>query len=105
MYLDNRKKLSEILNNMAKKKNQNASPEQDTDNGEKSEATAQKAEPEVYEHLIDRLKDEKQHLERDLRYEYRNARRYVRAHPEEGIGLALLTGAAIGFVIGKLTRR
>lgn len=61
--------------------------------------------PEVYDRLIDRLNDERDRLERDVRREYRNARRYVRANPEEGIGLALIGGLALGFLVGKLANR
>lgn len=60
--------------------------------------------PQVYERLIDRLKDERQRLERDLKKDYRNARRYVRAHPEEGIGLAVFGGFVAGYLLGKITR-
>lgn len=60
--------------------------------------------PQVYERLIDRLKDERQRLERDLKKDYRNARRYVRAHPEEGVGIAVLGGFVVGYLIGKFSR-
>ncbi|MTI89316.1 MAG: DUF883 family protein [Balneolaceae bacterium] len=49
--------------------------------------------------LIDRLKYERDNLERDLKHEYRNARRYVRANPEQGIGIAFVAGLAIGVLI------
>lgn len=42
-----------------------------------------------YDDVIDRLKDERDWIERELRHEYRNARRYVRANPEKGVGFAL----------------
>lgn len=60
--------------------------------------------PEVYEKLIDRLKNERQRLERDLKKDYRNARRYVRAHPEEGLGIAVVGGFFVGYLLGKLSR-
>ena len=52
--------------------------------------------------LIDSLIDEKDRLERELKKEYRSARRYVRAHPEQGVGASFLGGLLIGFVIAKL---
>lgn len=60
--------------------------------------------PQVYERLIDRLKDERHKLERDLKKDYRNARRYVRAHPEEGLGVAVVGGIVVGYLLGRLTR-
>lgn len=60
--------------------------------------------PEIYDRLIDRLKDERYQLERDMKHEYRNARRYVRAHPEEGIGIAVLGGVMLGFLLGRISR-
>ncbi len=60
--------------------------------------------PKVYERLIDRLKNERHKLERDLKKDYRNARRYVRAHPEEGLGMAVVGGFIVGYFLGKLSR-
>lgn len=59
----------------------------------------------LYDRLIERLKDERERLERDVRHEYRNARRYVRANPEEGLGIALLSGLMIGFLLGRSSKR
>ena len=58
----------------------------------------------TYDEIIDRLKDEKDKLEIELRHEYRNARRYVRANPEQGLGIALLTGIVIGILFGRTTK-
>jgi ElaB/YqjD/DUF883 family membrane-anchored ribosome-binding protein len=60
--------------------------------------------PQVYERLIDRLKNERQRLERDMKKDYRNARRYVRAHPEEGVGIAVLGGFFVGYLLGRISR-
>ncbi len=57
---------------------------------------------ETYDVLLDRLKYERDGLERELKHEYRNARRYVRAHPEQGLGIAFVAGLMIGAL---LTRR
>ncbi|MCG8372174.1 MAG: hypothetical protein MI700_01505 [Balneolales bacterium] len=58
----------------------------------------------TYDDVIDRLKDERDWLERELRHEYRNARRYVRANPEQSIGLAVITGFVIGVLLGRATK-
>ena len=57
-----------------------------------------------YDDVIDRLKDERDRLERDLRHEYRNARRYVRANPEQGIGIAIAAGLALGILLGRASK-
>lgn len=59
----------------------------------------------IYAELIDKLRSEKEKLEYDLKHEYRNARRYVRANPEQGIGIAFVSGVLIGVILGKLTQR
>jgi ElaB/YqjD/DUF883 family membrane-anchored ribosome-binding protein len=58
-----------------------------------------------YDYLINRLNEERSKVERDLVHEYRNVRRYVRAHPEEGLGLALAGGFVLGLLVGKLTKK
>ncbi|MCC5932898.1 MAG: DUF883 C-terminal domain-containing protein [Candidatus Cyclonatronum sp.] len=55
-----------------------------------------------YDERVQQLSDEKERLERELYKEYRNARRYVRTHPEQGVGLAVLGGVIIGFLVAKL---
>ncbi|MGM0589524.1 MAG: DUF883 family protein [Bacteroidota bacterium] len=58
-----------------------------------------------YDYLINRLNEERGRVERDLVHEYRNLRRYVRAHPEEGLGIALAGGFVLGLLIGKMTSK
>lgn len=58
----------------------------------------------TYDDVIDKLKDERDWLETELKHEYRNARRYVRANPERGVGVALLTGIVIGILLGRSTK-
>jgi ElaB/YqjD/DUF883 family membrane-anchored ribosome-binding protein len=65
-----------------------------------TEALQNKAE-ETYDVLLDRLKYERDGLERELKHEYRNARRYVRAHPEQGLAVAF----GVGLVLGALLTR
>lgn len=56
---------------------------------------------ETYDVLLDRLRYERDGLERELKQEYRNARRYVRAHPERGVGVAFLAGLVLGALITR----
>lgn len=55
-----------------------------------------------YEKIIQRLNEEKEKLERELRHEYRNARKYVRTHPEEGVAIAFIGGLVTGIVLSRL---
>jgi ElaB/YqjD/DUF883 family membrane-anchored ribosome-binding protein len=57
----------------------------------------------TYTELIDKLHAEKEKLEYDLKHEYRNARRFVRANPEQGVGIAFVSGILIGVLLGKIT--
>ncbi|MEQ9265171.1 MAG: DUF883 C-terminal domain-containing protein [Balneolaceae bacterium] len=57
-----------------------------------------------YDVIIDKLKDERDWLEKELKHEYRNARRYVRANPERGLGLAVVAGVLIGIFLGRATK-
>ncbi|SMO40029.1 glycine zipper domain-containing protein [Gracilimonas mengyeensis] len=65
-----------------------------------TEALQERAE-QTYDALLDRLRYERDGLERELKHEYRNARRYVRAHPEQGLGLAFAAGLVIGALITR----
>ncbi|MDR9415024.1 MAG: hypothetical protein RI564_01980 [Gracilimonas sp.] len=65
-----------------------------------TEALQEKAE-DTYDQLLDRLRYERDGLERELRHEYRNARRYVRAHPEQGLGLAFVAGLVLGAILTR----
>jgi len=58
-----------------------------------------------YGDIIEKLHEEKERLENDLRQEYRNARKYVRSHPEEGLAYAFLGGVITGFILAKLLSR
>ncbi|WP_138429966.1 hypothetical protein [Fodinibius saliphilus] len=58
-----------------------------------------------YEKLIHKLKSEREELKDELDRDYREARRYVRSHPEEGVLLSLLGGIAIGYLLGKIGKR
>mgnify|MGYP000193774571 CR=1 FL=1 len=67
---------------------------------ETTEALQERAEN-TYDALLDRLKYERDGLERELKHEYRNARRYVRAHPEQGLGVAFVAGLVLGALITR----
>lgn len=58
-----------------------------------------------YEKVLDRLKEERQHLRDDIERDYKEARGYVRSHPEEGILVAFVGGLALGILLGGLSRR
>lgn len=61
-----------------------------------------KAAVEGYEKLISRLKKERANLEDELNRDYREARRYVRSHPEEGVLVSFVGGLALGYILGKI---
>lgn len=56
----------------------------------------------TYEEAVARLTAEKDRLERELKKDYRSARRYVRTNPEQGLGASLAGGLIIGFILAKL---
>jgi len=57
------------------------------------------------EKLINRWKEERAELEDELNRDYREARRYVRSHPEEGVLIGFVGGIALGYILSKLGRR
>ncbi len=57
-----------------------------------------------YMELSDKLRNEKDRLTYELRHDYRNARRYIRAHPEQGVGFAFAGGILIGYILARLTK-
>lgn len=59
----------------------------------------------AYGEVITMLNDEKDKLQKELRHEFRNARRYVRANPEAGIGAAFAGGIVVGIVVSKIFKR
>ncbi|MEQ9308883.1 MAG: hypothetical protein RLN90_05465 [Balneolaceae bacterium] len=68
-----------------------------------TEALQEKVEK-TYDDVIDKLKDERDWLETEIKHEYRNARRYVRANPERGLGIAAIAGLAVGIILGRALR-
>lgn len=58
----------------------------------------------MYNKAIKRLAEEREHLRKELDRDYREARRYVRSHPEEGVLLGFVGGIAVGFLLGKILK-
>lgn len=52
--------------------------------------------------VMEKLREEKKRFERDVRHEYRNARKYVRSHPEQGLTAAFFGGVLAGIILTKL---
>ncbi|MEX0679985.1 MAG: hypothetical protein WD097_01270 [Balneolales bacterium] len=59
----------------------------------------------TYNDVIQKLNEEKDRLENELRHEYRIARKYVRSHPEEGVTYAFVGGVVIGILVAKIFSR
>ena len=57
-----------------------------------------------YEKLIQRLKDERDEIRKRADRDYREVKRYVRSHPEEGVLAAFIGGMALGIIIGRLSK-
>lgn len=55
--------------------------------------------------IIKKLHEEKERLENEIRQEYRNARKYVRSHPEEGLAYSFIGGVVFGFILAKIFSR
>lgn len=59
----------------------------------------------AYEDVVLKLQNERDRLQKDLRKEYKNARKYVKKNPELSVGSALAGGLLAGIVISKLLNR
>jgi ElaB/YqjD/DUF883 family membrane-anchored ribosome-binding protein len=59
----------------------------------------------TYNEIVEKLKKEGDKLQGDIQKEYDNARKYVKEHPETGLGIALAGGLLIGFAIAKILNR
>lgn len=91
---------------MAKKKDPVHSEKESADNNfddnRVSEQNKQDRLQKNYEKLIERLKKERAGLQNELNHEYREARRYVRENPEEGVLISFAGGIVLGYLLGKL---
>ena len=82
--------------------------EDNNESQEQEESTTEekkRAKIRSYEKLIDRLKQEREEMRDEINRDYREARRYVRSHPEEGVLIGFLGGIALGYVLGKIGRK
>lgn len=59
----------------------------------------------AYGDALNKLQDERNKLQKELRSEYKTAKKYVKKNPESGVGIALAGGVLLGIVIGKLINR
>lgn len=59
----------------------------------------------AYDDMLKKLKTEREKISKEIRSEYKNARRYVKKNPETGLGAALAGGLLVGFVLAKLFNR
>lgn len=59
----------------------------------------------TYKVIIEKLNEEKERLENEMRQDYRTARKYVRTHPEEGIAYSFLGGVVVGVLLAKIFSR
>ena len=58
----------------------------------------------TYSDAIDKLKREKNRIEKEIRKETRNARRFVRSNPEKTVGYTFLGGLVLGLLISRTIR-
>ncbi|MEX0772689.1 MAG: hypothetical protein WEB89_00145 [Balneolales bacterium] len=56
----------------------------------------------VYDKLLEKLNLEKDRIEKELKGEYENARKYVKSNPEEGVAYAFAGGLLLGIVVAKI---
>ncbi len=78
---------------------------QNESNGEEKTEEQKKQHIRSYEKLIDQLKDERDAVREAVDHDYREARRYVRSHPEEGVLFAFTGGLALGIILSKLSSK
>ena len=60
---------------------------------------------ERFDEIISQLRAKKSELETELRHEYRKARRYVRANPEQGVAGAFIGGMCVGLLVSKILNK
>lgn len=58
----------------------------------------------TYSEAIENLKKEKNRIEKEIRRETRNARRFVRSNPEKSLGYTFLGGIVLGLLISRTIR-
>lgn len=60
---------------------------------------------EAYNDILDKLKDERDKIQKEIRNEYKSAKKYVKKNPETGVGIAMAGGVLVGLVLSKLFNR
>ena len=80
---------------MADKENKSKESKKSSESPEKVKA---------YSKLIDKLQEEREKLQDEISRDYKEGRRYVRAHPEEGVLMGFIGGIAIGVILGRLMK-
>lgn len=58
----------------------------------------------AYNKLIQKLQHEREQIQSDIAKDYKEARRYVRSHPEEGVLIGFIGGIAMGVLLGRLMK-
>lgn len=75
---------------------------------EKESKSGEKTEPvekiKAYNKLIQKLQEEREQIQSDIAKDYKEARRYVRSHPEEGVLIGFVGGIALGILLGRLMK-
>ncbi len=57
-----------------------------------------------YNRLINKLEKERKNISNELNNDYKEARRYVRSNPEEGVLMSFAGGLAIGLLLGVIKK-
>lgn len=78
-----------------------AEKDKETKSTKKQEETE---EVKTYEKLIKKLQKEREQLQDEISRDYKEARRYVRSHPEEGVLIGFVGGIALGILFGRLMK-
>ncbi|MGK7371529.1 MAG: hypothetical protein ACNS64_15055 [Candidatus Halalkalibacterium sp. M3_1C_030] len=71
---------------------------------EAKKETASQDKSKTYSKLVDKLQDEREKIIDEISRDYKEGRRYVRSHPEEGVLIGFLGGIAIGVILGRLMK-
>lgn len=69
---------------------------------QRSNQKTEELESAVYDKLLEKLNQEKDRIEKELKGEYENAKKYVKSNPEEGVAYAFAGGFLLGVIVAKL---
>ncbi len=59
---------------------------------------------ESYNRIVGRLDNQRKNMQNMAREDYKEARRYVRSNPEEGLAMAFAGGLVLGLCLGLMRR-